>query len=776
MRMLSVNVQTLAEGPGEHYVHFEGRMAYIREQFATLGVHVASLQETRTSRAETFLSGNFIRLCSGATDSGHLGTEVWFARKQSASIVGFLPDELTVLYWSPRCLCVKVCSPFLRAIVIAVHAPTAQDPERPAWWKDLRRRLQKICAGFEVCVLGDFNARFDHEILGRIGSNVWPSRYPVPDGLYGILEEHDLWLPSTFEGVHEGMHSTWFAPGSLAEARLDYLAVPCVWHVQRGGSQVVRDFDPGHKSLDHLAVRLDVWVYGSRPGRSSAGAPRFDREKMRSPEGQHTLKRICSEAPLFPWALDADSHFQGLQEHLVSALAAEFPLHKHAKAGSFLSEATWVLRTHRIWLRSRTVELRKRIKMLGLLVAFRVWARDRPWGCQWACVAAELCGSLRSAGDYITQLRSSRAELRRAVRKDRRSWLHSLAVDAPNLPVRDVLGRLKPLLRAAGRKQGARRALPAVEMEDGSLAASPAEAAERWARHFSIIEGGSPVTIEELLEAKRCRLGDSHKEEIQIQPGDVPTRVELERALLHTSCGKAAGPDCIPGELLKYGAGCFSKHLHQLLLKLAVRADEPLAFKGGLQFHLWKGKGAPSLCENHRGILVSSVVGKAIHSVIRTRCVPALQTVATPLQIGGLPRQPVTYAAHAIRLFQHLHSKGCYFLLFVDLRDAFYRVVRQFLTAEIPSDTAVVAMFQALRLPPESFQAFRERICRASAVAQAGGSQWLCSTLDEVLCGTWFKVPGQQSLVQTTRGTRPGDCLADIRGVLWGPSCHRKRH
>ena len=71
------------------------------------------------------------------------------------------------------------------------------------------------------------------------------------------------------------------------------------------------------------------------------------------------------------------------------------------------------------------------------------------------------------------------------------------------MSTKDVVGRLRPLLRASSRKQAFKRALPAVALEDGTLADSPEAAMERWIRHFSAIEGGSVCTEADLVQAKK---------------------------------------------------------------------------------------------------------------------------------------------------------------------------------------------------------------------------------------------------------------------------------
>ena len=762
VRIASLNVQSLESHGLEAGAHFQGRIGYLRDQFEAIGAQIVSIQEARSARAETYLSGNFIRLCSGADSAGNLGVEAWFARCVQGRGPGFHPEELTVLYWSPRCLCVKIQSRLFQAVFAFIHAPTAQDPTRSAWWEDFRSLLQKLGNSTDVCVVGDFNTRFDREEFGRIGVHTWPSKYPVPDSLYSIMHEQDLWFPSTFEHVHVGVHETWAAPGRQATARLDYVSIPTSWDVGREGSAVVLDLDTAHKSVDHFAVRLDAWVPVRGSKRRRTKVPRFDRDKMATAEGRRVLRRICDAAPLQPWYMDADAHVHAFQGYLFQELVEAFPQPRHCKPGSFLSGATWMLRDHRIWLRKQTMGFRQRAKSLGKVVAWTVWKLGRVWGSAWTCVTARLCGEARKCFGFVAQLRETRQELRRAIRRDRRSWLHSLAVQSANLPVRDVVQRLRPLLRTSGKKQSLRRALPAVRLEDGSLASSVEESTERWIRHFSAVEGGHVCTEKHLLELRHRRLCEKEGDTFEIGSHEMPTRVDLERALQSTQTHKACGPDFIPGELLRYGCGSLSRSLYQLLLKLCVRRDEPLLFKGGTQYYLWKGKGSPSECENSRGILVSSVLGKALHSVLRRKCLPSFRSAASPLQVGGQPRYPVTYAAHVVRMFQSLHRCGSYGLLFVDLKEAFYRVVRPLLTTAVPSDTELAGVFRALQLPQSSFQAFRERACSDSAIAHAGGSEWLQNILTETLECTWFRLPQQDTVVHTTRGTRPGDGLADI--------------
>ena len=333
--------------------------------------------------------------------------------------------------------------------------------------------------------------------------------------------------------------------------------------------------------------------------------------------------------------------------------------------------------------------------------------------------------------------------------------MHQLALDAKDQPAKDVVQRLRPLLQVSGKRKAYRRALPAVELENGELAAL-----QRKQRTDGCDISQPLKVVWCALRLPCCRsIGDGTLFARGIGP---KSRTEkYSPGLSLRACHKACGPDGLPGELLKYGHGNLSKAVFQLVLKLAVRREEPLVCKGGIQYHVWKSKKSPASVRII-GILVSSVIAKAMHDLIRRRCVPAFKAAASTMQVGGFPRHPVSYAAHAIRLFQSLHCTSNYFLMFLDLRDAFYRVVRPFLSMEVCSDEAVAATFRALKLPPKAFHAFQENVGRESAITRAGGSPWLQGTIDEVLAGTWFKLPGQSTVVSTSRGTRPGDNLADI--------------
>ena len=296
-----------------------------------------------------------------------------------------------------------------------------------------------------------------------------------------------------------------------------------------------------------------------------------------------------------------------------------------------------------------------------------------------------------------------------------------------------------------------------MELANGSLAATAEEAKARWLEHFSSIEDGhvkDPVSI--VHDCYRRQAGkDLDAYSVSLQ--DVPDLCSLEGALRDTATARAYGQDGVPGEVAHYCAAELSKTLFQLHLKSVFRLCEPVQHKGGVLHCVWKKKGPQQQCTSYRGILVSSILGKSLHKLLRQKCITALSTVASPLQVGGLPRYPVTVPAHATRLFQSAcHRRGlCHSIVFLDLQEAFYRIVR-------PLIEAIAAACRAVNLPSGVYHEIQAHLQQPALLQGAGASEWATRALDETLQDTRFKFPGKPELVVTTIGSRPGDSLSDL--------------
>ena len=291
-----------------------------------------------------------------------------------------------------------------------------------------------------------------------------------------------------------------------------------------------------------------------------------------------------------------------------------------------------------------------------------------------------------------------------------------------------------------------------------------AEVEDAWISHFSGIEAGVKSDPAALAALCQRRQSEQDLESYTLALEDVPTRADLEASLRRTHTGRASGLDDVPGEVWHFAANSASRALFQLFLKCSLRAAEPLQWKGGRLVATWKGKQNPALCSSHRGILISSTAGKSVHSLVRDRCVPALRSIASPLQVGGLPRYPVVFASHMIRMFQ----QGCrrqalnHALVFLDLREAFYRVVRGLLNGADLTPDGVDSLLSQVKLPKEVAHDLQRHLTESSLVSGAGASDWASYGMREILSETWFRFQGSEQVVHTRIGSRPGDNCADV--------------
>ena len=364
----------------------------------------------------------------------------------------------------------------------------------------------------------------------------------------------------------------------------------------------------------------------------------------------------------------------------------------------------------------------------------------------------------------VADLQETRARLRRSIRQDVSSRIQETAAVAASIPSADVVTRLRPLLGPPKRRIRQRKALQTVCHPDGRPALSAEEVEDIWIGHFGSIEAGSRVDPVLFVRGIQKTQQGKDLDTYLLDVGDVPSCLELEQAFRQTQTGKAVGLDQVPGELLHFAAASASKAIFQLFLKTALRASEPVQFKGGALHAIWKGKSNPAFCSAHRGILVSSTVGKAFHKMARSRAIPALSHVATDMQIGGLPTFPVVLASHFVRLFQtgSRQRNTSHALLFLDLREAFYRVIRPLLVGTDCSDEQVAAAMQAVNLPPGVMHELHAHLQSISVAEEAGATDWADAAITEAMTGTWFRLQSGQQVVQTGVGSRPGDNLADI--------------
>ncbi|CAE7294125.1 yjhQ, partial [Symbiodinium sp. CCMP2456] len=285
---------------------------------------------------------------------------------------------------------------------------------------------------------------------------------------------------------------------------------------------------------------------------------------------------------------------------------------------------------------------------------------------------------------------------------------------------------------------------------------------------FRAQEGGLQVT-EAQLKVRMQRWTDA---EATGCPAAMPSLNDLEQLCLRQKGGKAPGPDAIPNEIWKLNPPKAGRWLWHLCTQIALSGREPSHFKKALQCALYK-KGPASLPSNYRSIALLNGVAKIWHSHIRSTLGAAVISGYDSLQLGGRKRIPVAFAVTTFRNVWELSvAQGfCCAAIFVDIQAAYYETSRQLL---FHGDGT-------LGEPPEHrkrhLTVLSHKLARNGALTEIGIQQdELDLLLDCVACSHWQMV-GSNNIYLATRGSRPGDGLADVLfGALLSVALRHIRH
>ena len=284
------------------------------------------------------------------------------------------------------------------------------------------------------------------------------------------------------------------------------------------------------------------------------------------------------------------------------------------------------------------------------------------------------------------------------------------------------------------------------------------------------MEGGERMAVSEQRRHWLANLRELRESHLSLDVADLPSLTDLEAAFRQVKTGKTTGPDRIPAEICNTQPALMAKFTYPILLKILLHGQEPLEHKGGRLIPLWKGKLSQGLCEAYRSILISSHIGKCLHRTIRLKQSSTYEAYLQHQQIGGQRKAPVVLGVHLARSFlrvQQQDRRPCA-LLFLDLTEAFYRVLRPLALEGICQDEVLASMAQRLNLGPNLLADLQAHLRAPCATTRANLPPHLCRALRALHLDTHWHIGDQKDVCRTTVGTRPGDAFADVVfGYLW---------
>ena len=227
LRLATANVLTLYPAVSQSAIFWSARAEDLARQFHRSGVNCIGIQESRCRRHGHDLFEGFHILSAEATDRGHGGVQLWFSRivRTPKEEIHFAHDHFRIIHGDDRRLIVSLQHPQLCLLLIVLHAPCDDDESvLRTWWKQTSSFIPSSFASWSWLVLTDANSR-----VGTVRSQAVGPEGAELENLRGSLfhewlQQHNLWLPQTFDATHTGPHVTWKHP-SQGHGRIDYIAV-----------------------------------------------------------------------------------------------------------------------------------------------------------------------------------------------------------------------------------------------------------------------------------------------------------------------------------------------------------------------------------------------------------------------------------------------------------------------------------------------------------------------------------------------------------------------
>ena len=754
LRMASYNVHTLGGKKNDDFVKAE----YLRAQCTELGLHIVCLQETRAKEQLLVEAPDYYRFISPAI-KGKGGVEIWLHRTfEWAPKTSFCKDTVQILHFDPEILLLATQTPFGIFHVLSAHAPHSSSPveARRKWWHELDLLLQRFRKFDFLFILGDFNAQIATKIDGVTGDLFDEKHNENADELIALLQKYDLWLPSTFSNIQYGPIHTWVQPGNRSKKRLDYVAISRDFMDSEIATWVDENLTAGQLNDDHFATVLQLnSVLGFKQARQKRPKT-VSRQDIRNPMNAAKIKEIFSNVLQPNWDTDAHNHYDDVMEQLHEQLARHFPEKRRVPRKSYISQSTWLLWECRASTKKSMKNLLRRHDLLSLKFFFLCWrGGDFPERLpNWDIV------------EYVTlfgTLRKLRIMIRNSLMEDKKGHFEALGEQVDQASPQELFSKLRSLGVISQRRMR-KTALPLLAFEDGSKAETVTEAQKIWQDHAAALEFGEVKDRKEIWQSCTQRQLENQENRAIPKIVDLPSLSLLEKCSRKVKFGKATGPDKILGELLHMYPQQSARVLYPLLVKMLVYQTEPIAMKGGTLVRAFKNKGTPLDVSNYRGLLISNHAAKVLHTACRATLLPFFTLSAAPMQLGGRPGASVTHAAHACRTFLHWCKRSCTTaaILFLDIRAAFYRVIRPLVAQSCTLNEQLLRVAEKFGLSPDAYQDMLTMLHSTTAMKEAGVPPFQEELTAEFHQGTWFATPHLSSLVQTSAGSRPGDPYADL--------------
>ncbi|PNF36727.1 hypothetical protein B7P43_G12357 [Cryptotermes secundus] len=162
--------------------------------------------------------------------------------------------------------------------------------------------------------------------------------------------------------------------------------------------------------------------------------------------------------------------------------------------------------------------------------------------------------------------------------------------------------------------------------KEGTILSSDEEILERWPQYFEELLNGNVSEQVEGMPIDRTQ-GNFETEE------PAPTIKDVEQAIKKLKNNKAPGMDLITAELVKFSDPEYTKHLHQLIVKIWIPEIIPEERNLSTVCPIHK-KGDVVVCSNYRGISLLCIAYKIFSNILFNRLSPFVEGIIGDYQCG----------------------------------------------------------------------------------------------------------------------------------------------
>eukprot|EP00438_Fugacium_kawagutii_P009100 Skav211904 [mRNA] locus=scaffold4079:7401:20832:+ [translate_table: standard] len=774
-RLGTYNVNSLKEwtsrpGTGQAWV---SRSELLRMQ--AKDYHMLMLQETCARKSQTYVTSSWISIVSGA-HRGQGGCEIWLRKDlpfakvhpaQGRPFPIFLQEMwCTVLRATHRCLIVKYDSPEWKMILVNIHShhEHASEAERVSFWSSVYDAVRPF-AHWHLVLAGDANARIGTVTSPHVGPAFAELENQNGAAFHRLLSQLGLFAPGTFYStawVGSEQRGTW--KSRTGWHRLDHICVPLSW---QAGSYTMEVDGLGIEPLhdDHLSVTCEVHLtlHEVPQGKAAASVVNYDRTQLVEGSGnlvaQDTMSAFLQMHEQKLWQQPADQSVCNINAWFDTHLTHWLPKKRHDYKSSWISDVTWQHLCLSRRLRRHAARIRSSIRLGSLRVMFAAWKAQLD---VFVTHPGDVMSCLPPSPRWLPMMQTTHERCCFLARQLRSGLARSLRRDEARFIEAQVASHSAKMqsVRPANLWSVLKQHLPRWRKRAQQRGLRFETTQQDFTRHFASIEEADIISLDQICQnvTRINRLACQSAGSIDVGPDDLPTIYELEAAIRAMPARKSvAGP--VTPELLHVNPALGARILFPAMVDFFLYYQQPWYWKGGVLCPLLKKPGAGYHVENHRSILVSDVVPRLFHRILRARLLREVSPSLQPMQVGGLKQMSVGFASLMLGAMREeaRRAKRSHAVLFVDVTSAFYRAQR----------STVVDDQLGIRLPSQDEDLGVEESMTSAALPGLGVGPHLRALVATVFEGSWSQVKSQAGVsskdaLASKRGTRPGDPIADL--------------